>query len=73
MPNPKDLLRAQLAQAVEQFQTERNGEIVLYAAQHAPEKRPWRKRPSRHDDVFAKELDNMRQQLATDASGDSPS
>lgn len=62
MQNPKDLLREQLAQAVQQFQSDQSGEITLYAAQVAPEKRPWRKRPSLHDEVFAKELDNMRKQ-----------
>lgn len=62
MQNPKDLLRAQLTQAVEQFQSEQQGEITLYAAQLAPEKRPWRKKPSVQDEVFAKELDNLRQQ-----------
>lgn len=64
MQNPKDLLREQLARAAEQFQSEQQGEITLYAAQVAPEKRPWRKKPSIHDEVFAKELDNMRKQKA---------
>lgn len=70
MQNLKDLLREQLAQAVEQFQNEQHGEIVLYAAQQTPEKRPWRKRPSIHDEVFAKELDNMRKQKAETESGE---
>ena len=70
MPNPKDLLREQLAMAVEQFQNEQNGEVVLYAAQPTPEKRPWRKRPSIHDEVFAKELDNMRKQKTEATQGD---
>ncbi|SDS57486.1 hypothetical protein [Pseudomonas oryzae] len=64
MHNPKDLLRAQLAQAVEQFQSEQQGEITLYAAQLAPEKRPWRKKSSVQDEVFARELDNLRQHNA---------
>lgn len=64
MQNSKDLLREQLAQALEQFQSEQRGEITLYAAELAPEKRPWRKKPSLHDEVFAKELDNMRKQKA---------
>lgn len=68
MQNPKDLLRAQLAQAVEQFQNAQDGEIVLYAAQQAPEKRPWRKKPTVHDEVFARELDNMRRQKTEAAS-----
>lgn len=64
MQNPKDVLRAQLAQAVEQFQREQQGEITLYAAQVAPEKRPWRKKASLQDEVFARELDNLRKQTA---------
>ena len=62
MQNPKDSLRAQLAHAVEQFQNEQQGEITLYAAQVAPEKRPWRKKASLQDEVFARELDNLRKQ-----------
>ena len=64
MQNPKDSLRAQLAHAVEQFQNEQQGEITLYAAQVAPEKRPWRKKASLQDEVFARELDNLRKQKA---------
>ena len=71
MQNPKDLLREQLAQAPEQFKSEQNGEVVIYAAQPAPEKRPWRKKPSIHDEVFAKELDSMRKQKAETEQGDS--
>lgn len=62
MQNPKDLLRAQLAQAVEQFKNEQHGEVLQYAAQPTPEKRPWRKKPSLQDEVFARELDNLRQE-----------
>ncbi|MBV2132830.1 hypothetical protein KRX52_08460 [Pseudomonas sp. MAP12] len=70
MQNPKDLLREQLAQAAEQFKNEQNGEVVIYAAQPAPEKRPWRKKPSIHDEVFAKELDSMRKQKTETELGD---
>lgn len=56
----KDELREQLALQAETF-TKRGNEIVTYAAQRRPERKPWRKRETPMDRVFQEELERLNQ------------
>lgn len=65
-PMNKDKLRELLQERTEVFKTVYGGEVVLYAAEPAPEKRPWRQRKSLLDESFEKALaeEEKRQQQA---------
>lgn len=60
----KEKLRKMLQERTEVFQNVYGGEIVLYAAEPAPEKRPWRQKKSLLDESFEKALadEEARQQ-----------
>lgn len=55
----KDELRLLLEQQAQSFTKEAGGEVITYAAQREPERKPWRKKPSVQDEVFANELEKM--------------
>lgn len=52
----KDELRAELERQKQRFEEVYGGEIVTYAAQPEPDRKPWRKRPSLLDEAFAEEI-----------------
>ncbi|MDZ5603459.1 hypothetical protein SJI00_11815 [Pseudomonas sp. RP23018S] len=63
----KDELRAELERQAERFTGVYGGEVTTYAAQPDPERKPWRKRATIHDQAFAEELDKMEKELRTDS------
>jgi hypothetical protein len=52
----KDELRAELERQKQRFEEVYGGEVVTYAAQPEPERKPWKKRPSLLDEAFAEEI-----------------
>jgi len=64
----KEQLRAELERQASRFQNIYGGEIITYAAQPDPERKPWRKKPTIHDQVFEAELQKMEKELAQQAS-----
>lgn len=59
----KDELRAELERQAERYAEVYGGEVTTYAAQPDPERKPWRKRATVHDQAFAEELDKMEKEL----------
>ncbi|AUF97783.1 hypothetical protein M2396_003283 [Pseudomonas sp. BIGb0278] len=62
----KDELRAELERQAERFKDVYGGEVTTYAAQSEPERKPWRKRATVQDQVFAQELEKMEKDLRGD-------
>ena len=56
----KDQLRAELERQAKRYTDIYNGEVITYAAQPDPERKPWRKRPSLLDQAFSQELEKIR-------------
>lgn len=52
----KDELRAELERQKQRFEAVYGGEVVTYAAQLEPDRKPWRKRPSLLDEAFQEEI-----------------
>ena len=52
----KDQLRAELERQAQRYENLYGGEIVTYAAQPKPDRKPWKKRPTVQDEVFASEV-----------------
>ncbi len=52
----KDELRAELERQKQRFEEVYGGEVVTYAAQPEPDRKPWRRRPSLLDEAFAEEI-----------------
>lgn len=63
----KDELRAELERQKQRFETVYGGEVVTYAAQPEPDRKPWRKRPSLLDEAFQEEI-RKEQKRQTDHS-----
>jgi len=57
----KDELRAELERQAQRYKDVYGGEVVTYAAQPDPERKPWRKRPSLLDQAFQQELQKIEQ------------
>lgn len=66
----KEQLRAELARQASRFQNIYGGEITTYAAQPDPERKPWRKKPTIHDQAFEAELQKMERELTQENVGD---
>ncbi|WP_407295680.1 hypothetical protein [Stutzerimonas zhaodongensis] len=64
----KEQLRAELEKQANRFQAVYGGEITTYAAQPDPERRPWRKRPTVHDQVFKAEIKKIEKELSEQES-----
>jgi hypothetical protein len=64
----KEELRAELERQASRFQNIYGGEIITYAAQPEPERKPWRKKPTIQDQAFEAELQKMEKDLAQQAS-----
>nr|WP_189691788.1 hypothetical protein [Pseudomonas shirazensis] len=62
----KDELRAELERQAERFKDVYGGEVTTYAAQSEPERKPWRKRATVQDQVFAQELEKIEKELRGD-------
>lgn len=52
----KDELRAELERQKQRFEEVYGGEIVTFAAQPDPDRKPWKKHPSLLDEAFAEEI-----------------
>lgn len=52
----KDELRAELERQAQRYKDVYGGEVITYAAQPEPDRRPWRKRQSVQDQAFQQEL-----------------
>lgn len=62
----KDELRAELERQAERFKDVYGGEVTTYAAQSEPERKPWRKRATVQDQVFAQVLEKIEKELRGD-------
>ncbi len=58
----KDELRALLERQAGEYQ-DAGGEVILYAAQIEPTKKPWKKKPSILDEAFQRELERSEKEL----------
>lgn len=68
----KDELRAELERQAQRYKDVYGGEVLTYAAQPDPERKPWRKKSNLLDQAFEKELERIEKDLkskAADASG----
>ena len=64
----KEELRAELERQANRFKTVYGGEVTTYAAQPDPERKPWRKNQTIHDQVFKKELEKIEKEMAKQAT-----
>lgn len=60
----KDELRELLEKRTKIFEDVYGGAVTTYAAEPAPERKPWRKRPSLLDEAFQAEIDKEEQRQA---------
>lgn len=68
----KDELRAELERQAQRYKDVYGGEVITYAAQPDPERKPWRKKANLLDQAFEKELVKIEKELqakADEASG----
>jgi hypothetical protein len=71
----KDELRAELERQAQRYKDVYGGEVITYAAQPDPDRKPWRKKPSLLDQAFEKELEKIekerleKQEAANEAAG----
>ena len=58
----KDELRAELERQAQRYKDVYGGEVITYAAQPDPDRKPWRKKPSLLDQAFEKESENIEKE-----------
>lgn len=58
----KDELRAELERQAQRYKDVYGGEVITYAAQPEPERKPWRKKASLLDQAFEKELEKIEKE-----------
>lgn len=58
----KDELRAELARQEQRYKNIYGGEVVTYAAQPDPERKPWRKKASLLDQAFSREIEKIEKE-----------
>ncbi|GLK91783.1 hypothetical protein [Pseudomonas turukhanskensis] len=58
----KDELRAELERQAQRYKDVYGGEVVTYAAQPEPERKPWRKRANLRDQAFERELERIEKE-----------
>jgi hypothetical protein len=63
----KDELRAELERQALRYKEVYGGEVITYAAQPDPERKPWRKKANLLDQAFEKELEKIEKDLKTKA------
>lgn len=59
----KEEIRQELERQTQRFERIYGGEITTYAAQPAPERKPWRKRASLRDQTYEQEIDKLRKDI----------
>jgi hypothetical protein len=59
----KDELRAELERQAQRYKDVYGGEVITYAAQPDPERKPWRKKANLLDQAFEKELEKIAKDL----------
>jgi hypothetical protein len=59
----KDELRAELERQAKRYKDVYGGEVITYAAQPDPERKPWRKKASLLDQAFDKEVQKIEKEL----------
>lgn len=64
----KDELRVELERRKQQYEEVYGGEVVTYAAQPEPDRKPWKKRPSLLDEAFAEEIRKEEKRQAAQSS-----
>lgn len=69
----KEELRAELERQASRYKEVYGGEIITYAAQPDPGRKPWRKKSTYSDEVFQHELERMAKDLAKAAEARSDS
>ncbi len=52
----KDELRAELERQAQRYKDVYGGEVITYAAQPDPDRKPWRKKPTVQDQAFQQEI-----------------
>ena len=63
----KDELRAELERQAQRYKDVYGGEVITYAAQPDPERKPWRKKSNFLDQAFEKELEKIEKELKENA------
>lgn len=63
----KDELRAELERQAQRYKDVYGGEVITYAAQPDPERKPWRKKASLLDQAFDKEIEKIEKDLSSRA------
>jgi len=58
----KDELRAELERQAQRYTEVYGGEVVTYAAQPEPERKPWRKRSNVLDQAFEREMEKIEKE-----------
>ncbi|SFI59629.1 hypothetical protein SAMN05216602_1848 [Pseudomonas argentinensis] len=61
----KDELRAELERQAQRYTDVYGGEVITYAAQPDPERKPWRKKASLLDQAFDKEIEKIEKDLSS--------
>ena len=64
----KEQLRVELERQATRYKDVYGGEVITYAAQPDPEKKPWRKRPNLLDHAFERELEKIRKEQQAKAN-----
>lgn len=59
----KEELRAELERQANRYKEVYGGEVITYAAQPDPGRKPWRKKSTYSDEVFQRELERMEKDL----------
>ena len=63
----KDELRAELERQAQRYKDVYGGEVITYAAQPDPGRKPWRKKANLLDQAFEKELVKIEKELQSKA------
>lgn len=59
----KEELRAELERQANRYKQVYGGEVITYAAQPDPGRKPWRKKSTYSDEKFQRELERMERDL----------
>lgn len=60
----KEELRAELERQANRYKDVYGGEVITYAAQPDPGRKPWRKKSTVSDQVFQRELERIEKDLS---------
>ena len=59
----KEELRAELERQANRYKQVYGGEVITYAAQPDPGRKPWRKKSTYSDEMFQRELERMERDV----------